>query len=458
MATTNRQTPIRLFAVITLLGAVAIQGPTPAQAASPDLRLRPNDGPPGSAIEARGRDFPAGAEGELVWDEDGTILGEFEADEDGSFTVTIAVPDVEPGAYEVTARSGETAATDTFDVEASEDDGDDSSGDGDGSPGTPTANPWPDQPVSRTACPTEAERLVDVANSAELGEALADSQPGDVIVLADCTFPGTFVAETDGADDARIWLCGTENAVLDGGDVGNGYGLHITADYWTVHGITVTNALKGIMLDEADFTVIERVTVHTIGHEGVHFRTGSSDNIIRDSQIHDTGLERDKFGEGVYLGSAVSNWERYSDGEPDLSDRNQVLRNQIWATTSEAIDIKEGTTGGLIEGNRFDGSALSGADSWVDVKGNGYTIRENVGTNSPKDGYQTHVINDMDWGRSNLFDANVAEVNGEGFGFYIHNPETAENSVLCSNEVSGAESGFANVDCAESAGVANRAA
>ena len=77
-------------------------------------------------------------------------------------------------------------------------------------------------------------------------------------------------------------------------------------------------------------------------------------------------------------------------GEPDHRDRNQVLRNEIWATTSESIDIKEGTSGGLIEGNRFDGSGLSGADSWVDVKGNGYTILGNtIGTNSPKDGYQT---------------------------------------------------------------------
>ena len=47
-------------------------------------------------------------------------------------------------------------------------------------------------------------------------------------------------------------------------------------------------------------------------------------------------------------------------------------------------------------------------------------------------------MNDMDWGMDNLFDTNVAEINGEGFGFYIHNPDSSANTVLCSNEVSAA--------------------
>ena len=47
---------------------------------------------------------------------------------------------------------------------------------------------------------------------------------------------------------------------------------------------------------------------------------------------------------------------------------------------------------------------LSGADSWVDVKGNGYLIVDNLGPHSPQDGFQTHVIDDMEWGRNNVFD------------------------------------------------------
>jgi hypothetical protein len=296
-------------------------------------------------------------------------------------------------------------------------------------------------------CPTDAARVAPVSNATELKAALEDAAPGDMIELADGSYPGTFIADIDGEEDGRIWLCGGRDAVIDGGDFGNGYGLHITADYWTIHGITVTNALKGIMLDGANFTVLEQLSVHTIGHEAVHFRSASSDNVIQDSEIHDTGLKRDKFGEGVYIGSAVSNWERYGKREADRSDRNRVMRNRIWNTTSESIDIKEGTTGGLIEGNLFDGSGLTGADSWVDVKGNGYTIRANTGTNSPEDGFQTHVINDLEWGRENVFEANTAMVNGDGFGFYVHDAETSNNMVSCSNNVVGAASGLANVEC-----------
>jgi hypothetical protein len=296
-------------------------------------------------------------------------------------------------------------------------------------------------------CPSSDGRRVDVTDAESLTAALEAVQPGDQIVLADGVYSGTFVARQAGSEDARISLCGSRDAVIDAGDFGNGYALHITGDYWTVRGITITNALKGVMLDDADFTVLSGIEVHTIGHEAVHFRSGSSDNVIQESDIHNTGLKRDKFGEGVYLGSAVSNWEKYSGGNPDQSDRNQVLRNRIWDTTSESIDIKEGTIGGLIEGNLMDGSSLSGADSWVDVKGSGYIIQDNQGRNAGGDGYQTHVINDMEWGSDNLFDANIAVVNGDGFGFYIHDPATSNNSVLCNNEVAEAGSGFANLEC-----------
>ena len=55
-----------------------------------------------------------------------------------------------------------------------------------------------------------------------------------------------------------------------------------------------------------------------------------------------------------------------------------VLNNTIGPNvTAESIDIKEGTSGGLIKGNFFDGNALSnavGAISWVNCKGTNYLI------------------------------------------------------------------------------------
>jgi hypothetical protein len=431
--------------IVCVLSLTSLNRLDASAANNPDLRLRPNDGPPGTTSEARGRRFSAGVEGAIVWDADGSQLTTFTANDDGEFTVDFVIPEAPAGTYTVSATASAETATDEFEITIDEESPTPASS------ATATIDSPPMLPASPVAssCPIDATRTVDVTDAVELTEALASAQPGDLIRMADGKYLGTFTAEASGTAEQRIALCGSRGAVIDGGDVENGYALHITGDYWTVSGITVTNALKGVMADDADFTQILAISVHDIGHEGIHFRANSSDNVIQDSEVYNTGLKRDKFGEGIYLGSAVSNWGNYSNGEPDRSDRNQVLRNRIWNTTAESIDIKEGTTGGLIEGNQFDGSALTGADSWVDVKGNDYVIRDNTGTNSPLDGFQTHVINDMDWGKHNRFENNTATVNGDGYGFYIHDPETSDNIVLCNNTVDGAAKGFANQDCTE---------
>jgi hypothetical protein len=38
-------------------------------------------------------------------------------------------------------------------------------------------------------------------------------------------------------------------------------------------------------------------------------------------------------------------------------------------------------------------------------------------------------------------------VNGDGYGFYIHDLAESNNTVRCDNRVSGAAAGFANVEC-----------
>ena len=154
------------------------------------------------------------------------------------------------------------------------------------------------QDDGRDACASGSGRPVEISTAGELEAALANARPGDLIRLEDGTYDGTFVADRSGTADAPIALCGTRRAVIDGGDFENGYALHLTADHWVVQGITITNALKGVMLDDADFNLLDRIAVHAIGHEAVHFRTHSSDNVIQDSEIFDTGLKKAKFWRG----------------------------------------------------------------------------------------------------------------------------------------------------------------
>lgn len=307
-------------------------------------------------------------------------------------------------------------------------------------------SPSPSATGERQAVPACPEGTTRVSAASGLQKALDAAEPGDVIALADGRYEGAFEISASGTEDAPIWLCGSGSAVLDGGDPRHGTVLQLTgAAHWNLIGFAVENGQKGIMADGITASVLGGLRVQHIGDEAIHLRSGSSGNLVVGSTISDTGLRKPKFGEGIYVGSAESNWCEISDCDPDTSDGNRLIGNTISGTTAEAIDIKEGTTGGLVQGNEFDGSAMTGdADSWVDVKGNDWTIQDNTGRTSPGDGFQTHEIVDG-WGTGNQFTGNRARVDGPGFGFSL-TPQLG-NVVACDNEVSGAEQGDANVDC-----------
>jgi hypothetical protein len=284
-----------------------------------------------------------------------------------------------------------------------------------------------------------------VSNSTELENVLTAPEPGTVIRLRDAVYTGNFTASGTGTVEQPITLCGTSESILDGGGTEQGYVFHLQqSSYWVLQGFTVRNGQKGVMVDETTSSIIQDLTVHTVGDEAIHLRKFSTDNRVANNVISATGLRKPKFGEGIYIGTAESNWCDVSNCEPDRSDRNEIVGNTISATTSESVDIKEGTSDGIVRGNTFDGSGIVAADSWVDVKGTGWTIAENDGRNSPMDGYQTHEIIDG-WGTNNVFRSNTAAVNGPGFGYSL--TPVRGNIVECSNQASAAEKGVSNVPC-----------
>ena len=249
---------------------------------------------------------------------------------------------------------------------------------------------------------------VAVSDADALAAALGDAAPGDVIGLAAGTYRGEFVATAAATGDRPIWLCGPRDAVLDGGGIKQGYALHLDgASGWRLVGFTVRNAQKGVMTDRASANVIQGLLVEDIGDEAIHLRAFSTDNVVRGNEVRDTGQRREKFGEGIYVGSAESNWCRHTDCQPDRSDRNEIVGNLVYGTTAEGLDVKEGTTGGVAHDNVFGGATLVGADSWVDAKGNDWRFERNTGIGSPQDGFQMHEIIDG-WGTGNEFVGNMA--------------------------------------------------
>jgi len=301
-------------------------------------------------------------------------------------------------------------------------------------------------------------RTVNVSTATELKDALLNAKPGDDIIMADGIYSGKFVIAptTNGASDNYITLEGGRNAILDAGSTTTGYVLYLQSNYWKLKGFTVRNGLKGIMTDAANYSIIDSVFVTNIGEEGIHLRKFSTHNIIQNCEITYTGVKTPDYGEGIYIGTAKSNWASVTNGEIDKCDSNKVLNNKIGPyVAAECIDIKEGTTAGLISSNSFDGKGIQGAnsaDSWIDVKGNYYIIENNTGNNSQPstllDGYQVNCAYNG-WGCYNEFKNNVCNVNAAGYGFDVRLTSSSGNAignkVYSNNKVNGAASGIANI-------------
>jgi parallel beta-helix repeat protein len=284
-----------------------------------------------------------------------------------------------------------------------------------------------------------------VSSTSALKSALGSAHAGQVILMAPGTYTGNFVASVSGTATSPITLCGSSESILDGGTIKSGYVFHLdSANYWHLEGFTVTDGQKGVVADKTTGALIQGLTVHGTGDEGIHLRDFSSNNTVNGNTVSNTGNLKAKFGEGIYIGTAQKNWCTFSQCKVDNSDHNVISDNHISNTTAENVDIKEGTTGGILTGNTFDGTGMTAADSWVDVKGNDWTIEDNVGKDSVNDGYQTHQIL-AGWGQDNVFENNTSDVAGPGYAIHVTKP--LGNIVRCNNTATGARAGLSNLKC-----------
>lgn len=295
-----------------------------------------------------------------------------------------------------------------------------------------------------------AVRDVPVAGAPALHDALRTARAGDRIRLADGVYAGRFTLAASGTTEQPIVLCGTRAAVLDGGSVSTGNVVTLTANHWILDGFSIRNGVRGVLAERASDNVLRGLDVSEIGQEAIHIRIFSSRNVVERSVIHRTGRVAAEWGEGVYLGSWTGHWCTFTACEPDRSDGNQVLDNVFGpGVTAEHVDAKEGTSGGVVRGNTFDGTGMVLAqdwiDSWVLVQGNGYTIAGNRGSRSLRHGFETEVMV-SGWGNDNRFTDNVADVGASGYGFLIRTG-TFGNVVSCTNTVTNAGSGYSNVGC-----------
>ncbi len=309
-------------------------------------------------------------------------------------------------------------------------------------------------------------QTINVSNATALQNALNVASAGQTIVLADGVYirsAGFSVpANLHGTAANPIVLKGSANAILSSGNTNSGYSLGLNGNnYWRLEGFAVRGSKKGIVIDQSKYVSVKNIRCTQMGEEGIHLRTYSSFDTIRGCWIDSTGLVTPGYGEGLYVGSAVSNWATYTGGNPDTCNYNVLINNTFGnLVNAENIDIKEGTKNGWILYNNFNGAGLSNqnsADSWIDVKGNYYTINGNTGKNTILDGFQTH-IEVAGNGNFNTFSKNILTVNNSlGYGINIKTSNangTAPNNIVCNdNEVRTTPWGLTNIATTQCGGM-----
>ncbi|MCT9002592.1 right-handed parallel beta-helix repeat-containing protein [Microbacterium memoriense] len=301
--------------------------------------------------------------------------------------------------------------------------------------------------ASASAC---GEDAIEVGPTAEeLQRALDDAEAGDVLALSRATYLGNFTITTSGTDTAPVTVCGLGGAVIDGGDLDRGYVLHVDgASNWVLTDFAVRGGAKGIMLDRARGNVLRNLEVTDTGHEGIHLRTESTDNLIVDTIVRNTGLVDAELGEGIYIGSAESNWCTHTACDPDSSDRNTIRRVTIESTRAEAIDVKEGTKGGTIESSHLGIGADTVADSVVDIKGDDWTVTANVIAAPAAAGIRVYSI--AGWGARNTLRSNEFDLAADALAVEIvGEARNLDNRVSCTNVTTSGSTALTNVACRE---------
>lgn len=323
--------------------------------------------------------------------------------------------------------------------------------------GSAALAPAASAPAAAVSCgaPSSA-RLVKVSSASALKSALSNAQPGDFIQLANGRYVGRFEAKKAASSQKPITLCGSEDAVLDGGSLSGGYGLYLNgAQHWVFRGFTVTNALKGIMVDYSHNNTLEGLTVHDIADEVLHLRRHSSHNRIVNNHLYRGGRVSYK-GEGIYLGSAESNWCNYTSCRPDTVSHNEVRNNLVEDMSAEGIELKEATRNNVIDGNTIrragkqqNGGSVSSGGS-IATRGGGSTFTNNTivgcGTSCPTNGIQIYSGGKSGDGDNNTFKSNTIDVQSSGYGISVSSGQTG-NMVMCDNVVRNAKKGFSNQKC-----------
>ena len=227
-----------------------------------------------------------------------------------------------------------------------------------------------------------------------------------MITVAAGTYRTALTITARGSAHRPIFLCGQGRVVIDGGRTTAAPVIDFRrAQYWRVLDLTVRNGTVGVRGSHAQQVTLQGLTITGSGRQGVWWRLDSTDNLVRETMITGTGRSGAAAGQGVAVGRPSATWCRPARCEPDESDRNAVINSSVRRTTGSAVLAYEGTYNGVVDGNAIDGRGMAGSDAWVDIHGVSWTVSDNRGRHSPRDGFRSLRVYDGS-GAGNRFSGN----------------------------------------------------
>jgi hypothetical protein len=296
-----------------------------------------------------------------------------------------------------------------------------------------------------------SSNFINVSNGVELQQALINAMPNQEIVLSPGDYEGSSELASSGMDGVHFYSAasGTEDEpiILRGDGTPVLYGTESTAalllsgDHWRVAGINVRDAETGVILDGANHSILEFVSIADIQQRGLVVRNGSSNNSFQRLQIRDTGQAsfsngEEVLGEAMVIGSDDSEWQSAPTPGPYLSSNDgNYISNSFFgpSVSTELLDIKEGSTNTVIQFNSFfteDVGVAAEASAAVVVKGNETELRYNEFADEPIVDHAVAVRNPSEswhtetWGASNIVHNNRFESSA------INSVSTTDNVVL----------------------------
>jgi hypothetical protein len=254
--------------------------------------------------------------------------------------------------------------------------------------------------IARAETITVSPRVDQASGAMSIQQALDKAQPGDTIVLA----PGLYLQDIrsvrDGEPGKPIVIRGTPQSIVSGG--GQPRVIEINHDFIQLRGFTVDGHFeaantKASYRDKLIYVIGNRpgraltglkilnMNIRNAGGECVRLRYQARDNEIAHSRVTSCGhadfsfKDGGKNGEGIYIGTAPEQLggRGAPDAAVDRSDRNHIHDNIINTAGNECVDIKEGSSGNIVERNSCTGQKDPESGGF-DSRGNGNIFRYNT--------------------------------------------------------------------------------